>query len=171
VTSADIVQVDNARVLHGRATPAASEEVQAQATVSLKPIVVTTSVVETSRKRPLKRQIHWKPYKPKMSSLTLPRLLQFGCSARDIKEEHVVQTGETLYGIAKIYTLRLWICEMEQFKSAGRHPARSGAEIKRSTIAVAEPVTATKNIEIVHVVKSTDTLYSVAGNTTSRSRS
>ena len=47
VSTADIVQVDNGQSFAWTATPATSEEVQAQATVSLKPIVVATPVVAT----------------------------------------------------------------------------------------------------------------------------
>ena len=80
-----------------------------------------------------------------------------------IKEEHVVQTGETLYGIAKIYTLE--VMDLVRWNNLNLQDGiRPGQVLKLKEVqsVVADPVTPAKNIEIVHVAKSTDTLYSVA---------
>src|SRR5688572_16950515 len=49
VASTDIVQVDNSESFAWTATPATTGEAESQATVSLKPIVVATPVVDTER--------------------------------------------------------------------------------------------------------------------------
>ena len=164
VTNADIVQVDNGQSFSWTATPGTTEEVQAQATVSLKPIVVPTSVVETKREEAPKttdslQNIQDKNTVVDTAQATLITVVPPALN----KGEHVVQTGETLYGIAKIYSLE--VMDLVRWNNLNLQDGiRPGQvlKLKEAQPVVTEPVTSQKNIEIVHVVKSTDTLYSVA---------
>lgn len=78
------------------------------------------------------------------------------------KTEHAVQSGETLYAIAKQYGLG--VMDLVNWNGLNVREGIRPGQILRLTdpeVPVSEPVIA-KITEIEHVVKSTDTLYSVA---------
>lgn len=78
------------------------------------------------------------------------------------KKEHAVQSGETLYAIAKQY--ELGVMDLVNWNGLNIQEGIRPGQILRLTdpsAPVNEPVIA-KITEIEHIVKSTDTLYSVA---------
>lgn len=78
------------------------------------------------------------------------------------KKEHAVQPGETLYAIAKQY--ELGVMDLVNWNGLNIQEGIRPGQILRLTdpvVPVNEPVIA-KITEIEHIVKSTDTLYSVA---------
>ena len=168
VASTDIVQVDNSQSFGWTATPSTTEEVQSQATVSIKPIVVATPVVDTQRKDTPKATDSLEtiqaqntmavatPDTAETPSITvIPPLVT--------NDQHVVQAGETLYGIAKLYKLE--VMDLARWNNLNLQDGiKPGQVIRLKEIQSIEVDrdSSEKNIEIVHVVKSTDTLYSVA---------
>jgi membrane-bound lytic murein transglycosylase D len=173
VASTDIVQVDNSQSFGWTAAPADVEQVQAGATVSIKPIVVATPIVDTERKdTPLPTDsvetIQAKNEKitettdtAKTVAIVIPAVTVVPPPPN--KEEHIVKAGETLYGIAKEYNLE--VMDIVRWNNLNlQEGIKPGQVIRLKETKVAEndsePVQ--KNIDIVHVVKSTDTLYSVA---------
>ncbi|HEX6890877.1 MAG TPA: LysM peptidoglycan-binding domain-containing protein [Chryseolinea sp.] len=166
LSSADIVQVDNAQSFSWTATPAATEEVQAQATVSLKPIVVTTPVVETTGKETLKTTDSLETIQANTTvadTVAQTAAITVISPPANNKDEHVVEAGETLYGIAQIYSLE--VMDLVRWNNLNLQDGiRPGQviKLKESQPIETDRAASQKNIEIVHMVKSTDTLYSVA---------
>jgi membrane-bound lytic murein transglycosylase D len=166
LNSADIVQVDNARSFSWTATPGTSEEVQAQATVSLKPIVVTTAVVETTGKETPKATDSLETIQANTivgDTATQTAAITVIPSPPNEKGEHVVETGETLYGIAKLYSVE--VMDLVRWNNLNLQDGiRPGQviKLKESQPVETDREASQENIEIVHMVKSTDTLYSVA---------
>ncbi|HMG89968.1 MAG TPA: LysM peptidoglycan-binding domain-containing protein, partial [Chryseolinea sp.] len=164
VSSAEIVQVDNSQSFAWSASPGTSEEVQAQATVSLKPIVVATSVVETQQELTPKATDSLETIQAKNTIVDTAQAASIKVIPPALlKEEHVVETGETLYGIAKIYSLE--VMDLVGWNNLNLQDGiRPGQviKLKENQPVETDREVSQKNIEIVHVVKSTDTLYSVA---------
>jgi membrane-bound lytic murein transglycosylase D len=166
LNSADIVQVDNAQSFSWTATPGTSEEVQAQATVSLKPIVVTTAVVETTGKETPKATDSLETIQANTivgDTAAQTAAITVIPSPPNEKGEHVVETGETLYGIAKLYSVE--VMDLVRWNNLNLQDGiRPGQviKLKESQPVETDREASQENIEIVHMVKSTDTLYSVA---------
>ncbi|HEY5915838.1 MAG TPA: LysM peptidoglycan-binding domain-containing protein, partial [Chryseolinea sp.] len=164
VSTADIVQVDNGESFGWTATPATTEEVQSQATVSLKPIVVAAPVVATQNEATPKVTDSLETIQVKNTTIDTAQTVLITVTPPVVgKDEHVVQTGETLYGIANLYNLQ--VMDLVRWNNLnlqdGIRPAQV-IKLKESQPIETHVEVAQKNIEIVHVVKSTDTLYSVA---------
>jgi len=178
LATADIVQVDNTQSFSWTANPE-----QAQATVSLKPIVVDTPVAGASAASAVATSAIVTDPSQKAPKTTdsvetiqvlavavVPTVVD-SAAATSIKVtppaenrgEHVVKAGETVYGIAKQYGLG--VMDIVTWNSLnlqeGIKPGQVLKLVESQPVEKAEP-TVQKNIEIVHVVKSTDTLYSVA---------
>jgi len=168
VASTDIVQVDNSESFAWTATPATTGEAESQATVSVKPIVVATPVVDTEREDAPKPTDSLETIQTKntivVATTDTVKTATITVSAPlIIKEQHVVQAGETLYGIAKLYNLE--VMDIVRWNNLNLQDGiKPGQVIKLKEIQSIETDRASseKNLEIVHVVKSTDTLYSVA---------
>jgi membrane-bound lytic murein transglycosylase D len=168
VASADIIQVDNSQSFGWTAAPSTSEEVQSQATVSLKPIVVATPVVETPRDDATKATDSLETIQAKntivVATTDTAKATTITVSPPLVsKEEHVVQAGETLYGIAKLYELE--VMDLVRWNNLNLQDGiKPGQVIKLKEIQSIEASgnSPKENIKIVHVVKSTDTLYSIA---------
>ncbi|MBA4058556.1 MAG: hypothetical protein C0490_27820, partial [Marivirga sp.] len=168
IASADIVQVDNKQSFSWTANPD-----QAEPTASIKPVVtestpvMSNSLPETtpaSKKtetdsltnsgEKMEEQIQVSPENSAIEVVVPP--------VSD-KKEHVVQAGETLYGIAKQYNLGVM-----DLVSANNLNLQQGIKpgqilkLEANQPVDAEPVAAKETVETEHVVKSTDTLYSVA---------
>lgn len=79
------------------------------------------------------------------------------------KREHVVQAGETVYGIARQYDLGVMDL-VERNNLNLQQGIKPGQVLKLTESQRVEPISTTpaRAAEIEHVVKSTDTLYSVA---------
>jgi membrane-bound lytic murein transglycosylase D len=164
VSTAEIVQVDNGQSFAWTATPATSEEVQGQATVSLKPIVVATPVVVTQSESTPKATDSLETIQVKNTIVDTAQTVAIMVTPPAVdKDEHVVKAGETLYGIANLYNLE--VMDLVRWNNLnlqdGIRPAQV-IKLKESQPAETDRESPQKNIEIVHVVKSTDTLYSVA---------
>ena len=164
VSTAEIVQVDNGQSFAWTATPATSEAEQSQATVSLKPIVVATPVVATqSEMTPIATDsLETIQVENPIADTAQTVTITVTTPVVD-KDEHVVKQGETLYGIANLYNLE--VMDLVRWNNLnlqdGIRPAQV-IKLKESQPAETVQAAPQKNIEIVHVVKSTDTLYSVA---------
>jgi membrane-bound lytic murein transglycosylase D len=164
VSTADIVQVDNAQSFAWTATPTTSEEVQAQATVSLKPIVVATPVVATQSESTPKATDSLETIQVTNTMVDTAQTASITVTPPAVdKDEHVVKAGETLYGIANLYNLE--VMDLVRWNNLnlqdGIRPAQV-IKLKESQPVSTDSEVPQKNVEIVHVVKSTDTLYSVA---------
>ena len=164
VGTADIVQVDNGQSFAWTATPATSEDVQAQATVSLKPIVVATPVVATQSETTPKATDSLETIQVENTIVDTAQNVALSVTPPAVnKDEHVVQAGETLYGIANLYNLE--VMDLVRWNNLnlqdGIRPAQV-IKLKESQPVSTDREAPKKNVEIVHVVKSTDTLYSVA---------
>ena len=164
VGTADIVQVDNGQSFAWTATPTTSEEVQAQATVSLKPIVVATPVVATPSESTPKATDSLETIQVKNTIVDTAQTASITVTPPPVaKDEHVVKAGETLYGIANLYNLE--VMDLVRWNNLnlqdGIRPAQV-IKLKESQPVSTDREAPQKNVEIVHVVKSTDTLYSVA---------
>jgi membrane-bound lytic murein transglycosylase D len=176
LATTDIVQVDNNQSFSWTANPE-----QAQATVSLKPIVVDTPVAEApltfavvtsaivadaSQKDPKATD----SVETIQVNSVVPAAVDSVAAApikvtppTENRGEHVVKAGDTVYGIAKQYGLG--VMDLVTWNNLnlqeGIKPGQVLKLVESQSVEKAEQ-TAKKNIEIVHVVKSTDTLYSVA---------
>jgi membrane-bound lytic murein transglycosylase D len=164
VSTAEIVQVDNGQSFAWTATPATSEEVQGQATVSLKPIVVPTPVVATQSETTPKATDSLETIQVKNTIVDTAQTVAITVTPPPVdKDEHVVKAGETLYGIANLYNLE--VMDLVRWNNLnlqdGIRPAQV-IKLKESQPVSTDREAPQKNTEIVHVVKSTDTLYSVA---------
>jgi membrane-bound lytic murein transglycosylase D len=164
VSTAEIVQVDNGQSFAWTATPATSEEVQGQATVSLKPIVVATPVVATQSETTPKATDSLETIQVKNTIVDTAQTVAITVTPPPVdKDEHVVKAGETLYGIANLYNLE--VMDLVRWNNLnlqdGIRPAQV-IKLKESQPVSTDREAPQKNTEIVHVVKSTDTLYSVA---------
>ena len=166
--SPDIVQVDNSQSFAWTATPGTTQEVQSQASVSLKPIVVATPVVDSEREDTPKATDSLETLQPENTIAVVTPDTVETASITIIpppvpKEGHVVQAGETLYGIAKVYKLE--VMDLVRWNNLNLQDGIKPGQIIRlkeiQSIEV-DRDSSEKNIELVHVVKSTDTLYSVA---------
>jgi membrane-bound lytic murein transglycosylase D len=168
VASTDIVQVDNSQSFAWTATPTSTEDVQPQASVGHKPIVVATPVVDTSREDTPKATDSLETIQPRNTVvLATPDTVETPAITvippLVTKDAHVVQTGETLYAIAKIYKVE--VMDLVRWNNLNLQDGiKPGQVIRLKEIQSIEVDhdSSEKNIEIVHVVKSTDTLYSVA---------
>jgi membrane-bound lytic murein transglycosylase D len=80
------------------------------------------------------------------------------------KSEHLVQAGETLYGIAKLYALGVMdLVEWNDLNlQQGIKPGQLLKLYESQTASKEEVVTAKATQELYHEVKSSDTLYSIA---------
>ncbi len=79
---------------------------------------------------------------------------------KEVPSQHIVQKGETLYGIAKMYDLSVMsIAEWNNLNI--QDGIKPGQVIELKTPKVT-PTASIEPVEIVHEVKASDTLYSVA---------
>ncbi len=163
VASADIVQVDNKQSFSWTANPDATEP-----TASIKPVINETTAVNFVAPSPEVGEQRDSTLTTKLKeepTLTVPveNNVPEAEVKQSVKNEHVVQAGETLYGIAKLHDLSVM-----DLVSANNLNLQQGIkpgqvlQLKPNQPAESEPVVVEKVTETEHIVKSTDTLYSVA---------
>lgn len=172
IASANILQVDNGQSFSWTANPD-----QTEPTASIKPgidkpaVMESTSVVNTSLPAKTTEGM------PKNDSLVNNGIkteqqipldaenLTVGAIASPVsnKKEHIVQAGETLYGIARLYNLAVM-----DLVSANNLNLQQGIKpgqilkLEANQPIEIQQVAPDKIVEIQHIVRSTDTLYSVA---------
>lgn len=79
---------------------------------------------------------------------------------KEVPSQHIVQKGETLYGIAKMYNLNVMaIAEWNNLNIQDGIKPDQVIELKTQNVT---PTASLEPLEIVHEVKASDTLYSVA---------
>lgn len=160
IASTDVIQVDNTKSFSWTVNPD-----QAEATASGTPIVVDTPVVNVAPKAQERTDSLENIQDESLSSTTQDSVEQQNVEliVRDDKKEHIVQAGETLYGIATQY--KLGVMDLVNWNNLNvQDGIRPGQVIKLSE---SQPIAINQkpsivHSEIEHVVKSTDTLYSVA---------
>ena len=160
IASADVVQVDNTQSFSWTVNPE-----QAQATVSLKPMVVDTPVVDgllegTERTDSLENiQVN----RPTLTVQDSVEQQNVKVTVSDDQKEHIVKVGETLYGIANQH--KVGVMDLVNWNNLnlqdGIKPGQVIKLVEGQPIAT-EQKASNELTEIEHVVKSTDTLYSVA---------
>jgi len=178
VASADIVQVDNKQTFSWTANPdqveptASIKDVAIEPTPSIKVIAIdptpanTNHVpVTTTNKEDLSDSVNVKGEKmeSQVPVIADSPTIEVVVPPSPTKKEHIVRAGETLYGIAKQYNLA--VMDLVSANNLNlQQGIKPGQVLKLEAIQTVdeEAVIAKKTIEMEHVVKSTDTLYSVA---------
>lgn len=168
IAVAATVEVDNNETFTWTADPV-EEEAPAPVTVSVKPVV--TASINEKREEP--DSVVVQEPADSIKNLQLEPVAQeskdsMQQQATEIvvpepKKEHTVLAGETLYGIARQYNLA--VMDLANWNNLNiQEGIKPGQVLKLSeSQQVAEPVTTVKEPrEIVHEVRSTDTLYGIA---------
>ncbi len=168
-----VVEVDNSNTFAWTADPG-----QSQPTVSLKPVVVPAVVVVPSTEnatKPKETEISGVQNTPTPISESVdlevtpsiaPVVIASPDSVAVVKEkktEHTVKAGETLYAIASQY--EVGVMDLVNWNKLSLQESIKPGQVIRLT----EPqpdrpveVAAAQPVELEHIVKPTDTLYSIA---------
>ena len=166
-STGEIVQVDNSRSFAWTVNPD-----EAEANVSAKPIVLDAAVIEESAKPEQtnnsvgvsQSDAGTQPVvsvSPPLDSVGIVNVI-VAPVAKNSEKEHVVQAGETLYAIAKQYGIG--VMDIVNWNGLNLQEGIKPGQVLKLVDEAAEAKMVEKQqiTEIEHVVKSTDTLYSVA---------
>lgn len=163
---AEVIQVDNSQTFAWTADPG-----QSQSPVTAKPavapaVVAVTTTQQTTENKPVVGATETNTVPVSIPATVEP--LASGDSVAIIKEkktEHTVQTGETLYGIASQY--QLGVMDLVNWNNLSLQESIKPGQV----ILLQEPIApkvlteqpkAAEPVELDHIVKPTDTLYSIA---------
>jgi membrane-bound lytic murein transglycosylase D len=173
-TPAEVVQVDNSDTFAWTADPG-----QSQPTVSLKPVAVAPVITEGSTANTneskaadtISVQNSPAPTSEISNVEVTPSITVVSLGTADtvtvVKEkqtQHTVQAGETLYAIASLY--EVGVMDLVNWNSLSLQESIKPGQVIQLTEPQPAPseeaVSAPPPIELEHIVKPTDTLYSIA---------
>lgn len=157
----EVIQVDHSESFAWTADPGDS-----QPTVSIKP-TVAPAVVEVSLEKSKQPEVADKTSTKVVPTATEQVPLEESPDtvvvAKEKKTEHIVQTGETLYAIANQH--EVGVMDLVNWNNLSLQEAIKPGQVIRLTESPSAPPTEpapVDPVELDHIVKPTDTLYSIA---------